>query len=186
MKLPSNFEMDMYGLHFRFVQEEDAGFILRLRTNEKLSRYIHATDNDLENQKSWIRTYKEREKAGTDYYFIFFKNDIPVGLNRLYCIKEDTYTSGSWVFDPSAPLECSVASALIVRRIAFEMLGMKEENAFDGCHEDNVKVLKFNKMLGLEITGKIQDEKGMYYTEKLTKENFEKNRGRIERLLDLK
>lgn len=186
MKLPADFEMDMYGLHFRLVNEEDAAFILRLRTNEKLSRFIHSTDSDLEAQKEWIRQYKERETAGTEYYFIFFKNGIPVGLNRLYAIEEDSYTSGSWVFDPAAPLECSIASALIVRVIAFDMLEMKEENAFDGCHEANKKVLKFNRMLGLEITGKINDVKGTYYTQRLTKENFEKNRSKIERLLDLK
>lgn len=186
MKLPADFEMNMYGLHFRLVNEEDAAFILKLRTNEKLSKFLHSTDSDLEAQKEWIRNYKDREAAGTEYYFIFFKNGIPVGLNRLYAIKKDSYTSGSWIFDPSAPLECSVASALIVRIIAFDILGMKEENAFDGCHEENKKVLKFNKMLGLENTGKIDDVKGAYYTQRLTKESFKKNQSKIERLLDLK
>lgn len=186
MKLPVNFEMDMYGLHLRLINEDDAAFILKLRTNEKLSRFIHSTDSNLDTQKEWIRNYKCREAAGTEYYFIFLKNGIPVGLNRLYAIKEDSYTSGSWIFDPAAPLECSIASALIVRVIAFDMLEMKEENAFDGCHEANKKVLKFNRMLGLEITGKINDVKGTYYTQRLTKENFEKNRSKIERLLDLK
>lgn len=184
-KLPGNFEMDLYGLHFRFVNEEDAEFIISLRTDPKLGKYIHSTSSDIEEQKKWIREYKKRELAGTDYYFIFFKDGVPVGLNRLYWIKEDSYTSGSWIFSPDAPMECSIASALIVRIIAFEMLGMKVENALDGCHKDNVKVLRFNRLIGLEITGTIQDTKGEYYTGILTKENFEKNKKKIERLLQL-
>lgn len=40
-------------------------------------------------------------------------------------------------------------------------------------------------MIGLEITGTIQDVKGEYYTGVLTKENFEKNRKKLERLLQL-
>ena len=130
-----------------------------------LGKFIHSTSSDIEEQKKWIRAYKKREQAGTDYYFIFFKDGVPVGLNRLYWIKEDSYTSGSWVFSPDAPFECAIAAALIVRIIAFEILGKKVENALDGCHKDHVKVLRFNKMIGLEITGTIQDVKGcLLYT----------------------
>jgi hypothetical protein len=42
--LPSNFELDRYGLHVRLVREEDAEFILSLRTDPKLSRFIHPTE----------------------------------------------------------------------------------------------------------------------------------------------
>ncbi|NUN81331.1 GNAT family N-acetyltransferase [Odoribacter splanchnicus] len=185
MKLDSDFTYEKYGLQLRFVNEDDAEFIIKLRTDPKLGKFIHSTSSDIEEQKKWIRAYKKREQAGTDYYFIFFKDGVPVGLNRLYWIKEDSYTSGSWVFSPDAPFECAIAAALIVRIIAFEILGKKVENALDGCHKDNVKVLRFNKMIGLEITGTIQDVKGEYYTGVLTKENFEKNRKKLERLLQL-
>ena len=40
-KLPSNFVLDKYGLHARLVCEDDAAFIVKIRTNENLSRYIH-------------------------------------------------------------------------------------------------------------------------------------------------
>ena len=72
--LPSNFEISKYGLHARFVIESDAEFILSLRTNPMLSRFLHSTDNDVEKQKIWIRNYKERERNGTDYYFIYDAN----------------------------------------------------------------------------------------------------------------
>ena len=70
-KLDSDFKFSRYGIDARLVQVDDAEFILGLRTNEKLSRYIHATSNDIEQQKSWMRSYKERESKGEDYYFIY-------------------------------------------------------------------------------------------------------------------
>jgi hypothetical protein len=117
--------MNRYGLHVRFVNENDAEFIVNLRTHPKLSRFIHKTDVDIEKQKHWIRNYKEREKAGKEYYFIFLIEGKSVGLNRLYNIEEDSFTSGSWVFDPDAPFESSIASALITRIIAFDLLGKR-------------------------------------------------------------
>ncbi|MDR2475721.1 MAG: GNAT family N-acetyltransferase [Bacteroidales bacterium] len=185
MKQLTNTLQEMYGLHFRFVNEDDAQFILKLRTNPHLSRYIHSTLNDLKTQKEWIRRYKEREEKGEEYYFIFFKDKTPVGLNRIYNIQNKVFTTGSWIFDKSAPLECAVISALIVRIVAFEWLGMELENGFDGCHENNKTVLKFNRMLGLQESGKIIDYKGTYITMTLTKADFEKNKEKFIRLLNL-
>ena len=54
-KLPENFELDRYGLHVRLVREEDAEFIVELRTSEHNSRYIHGTVGDIEQQKVWLR-----------------------------------------------------------------------------------------------------------------------------------
>lgn len=70
-KLPSNFNLDKYNLQVRFVQEEDAEFITKLRTDVRLSRFIHQIEDDVEGQKKWIRDYKEREALGIDYYFIY-------------------------------------------------------------------------------------------------------------------
>ena len=72
MKLDSDFTYEKYGLQLRFVNEDDAEFIIKLRTDPKLGKFIHSTSSDIEEQKKWIRAYKKREQAGTDYYFIFF------------------------------------------------------------------------------------------------------------------
>ena len=69
-KLPENFELDRYGLHVRLVREEDAEFIVKLRTNEHNSRYIHDTVADVEQQKVWLRAYKQRELEGKEYYLL--------------------------------------------------------------------------------------------------------------------
>ncbi len=83
-QLPSNFELEKYGLHVRLVREEDAEFILQLRTDPLLSRFLHATKNNLQKQKEWIRDYKLREAKGEDYYF-FIPMTI-VMLESIVCI----------------------------------------------------------------------------------------------------
>ncbi len=183
MRLPLKFTYEKYGLFLRLVEEEDAEFIIKLRTNPQLGRYIHTTSPDVNNQIEWIREYKKRELVGDEYYFIFFKDGQPVGLNRLYHIEKDRFTSGSWVFDPGATFESAIASALITRTIAFDFLGKSLEFGVEGCHVDNKKVIRFNLMIGLKIKGKRVEEKGEYYTFNMTKEDFEKNQPRIERLI---
>ena len=77
-KLPENFELDRYGLHVRLVREEDAEFIVKLRTNERNARFIHATSPNIEHQQEWIRNYKEREINGVDYYVYTLTDPVTV------------------------------------------------------------------------------------------------------------
>ena len=70
-KLPSDFTLESYDIHTRLVNEDDAEFIIDLRTDKDLSRYIHDTSPDLDNQIQWIREYKKREAEGKEYYFIY-------------------------------------------------------------------------------------------------------------------
>lgn len=185
MKLENDFKLSKYGLDIRLVNENDAEFIVKLRTHPKLSRYIHKTNCDIEKQKSWILAYKEREKAGQEYYFIFHKEKIPLGVIRLYNIQNETYTTGSWVFDPEAPFEAAIFGVLVANTIGFEILDKKTSVSPDGVCESNKTVIRFHKMIGREFTGKIFDPEigEFYYTTKLTKENFLKNKDKIERLL---
>lgn len=172
-RLPENFELDRYGLHVRLVKEEDAEFIVKLRTDPKLSRFIHDIKSGVEQQKEWIRAYKQREKNGTEYYFIYFVDGEPCGLNRLYDIKEDgTFNGGSWVFAPSSYELASVASVCIQLEIAFNDLGLTDNIMPDAVHIDNHEVLKFNKMLGSKVYGEIEDVKGKYYQLSRSKADF--------------
>lgn len=183
MILPADFKIEKYGLYARFVEEKDADFILKLRTNPVLSRFLHATDSDVEKQKAWIRGYKERERRGEDYYFIFFKDNNPVGLNRIYSIHDKTFTTGSWLFDPNAPFECSIAASIIVRELAFEEMGFELEDGYDGVHVNNKQVYKFNKLIGLKETRRYKDENGEFICMQLTKNDFEKNKIKLLKLI---
>lgn len=185
-KLPENFQLEKYGVSVRLVNEDDAEFIVKLRTDPVLGKYIHATSPDIEQQRAWIRAYKKRESEGLEYYFIFYKNGKPFGVNRLYHMEEaDKFTSGSWICLPDTEMEAVVASSLIPRIIAFEMLDKQMEFGVEGCHEDNKKVIKFNLMVGLKIKGTRIEETGKYYTFNLTKDDFYKNKEKLEKLLNL-
>lgn len=178
--LPPNFEMNRYGLHARFVIESDAEFILSLRTNPKLSKFLHTIDNDVEGQKKWIKDYKEREIVGADYYFIYDSNGEYVGVNRIYNIHDDSCTGGSWICNPNVGPAQSIATVLISRDVMFEVLGFKEE-VFE-VQRGNDQVLKFHYMMGAELV----EETEVEYHLRLKKENYFSKRDKIIKLLRIK
>ena len=185
-KLPSDYHGEKYGFNYRLVNENDADFITKIRTNPKVRNYLHQTSADVEEQKKWIRKYKERERWGVDYYFIYYKNETPFGVNRIYNIQEDgTFTTGSLVFDDNVPYESVVAATIIIKEIAFEELGLNYSDCSDGVHKDNKKVIKLCEMFGTVFTGQRETELGIFLTGGTTKENFYNCANRIKKLMDL-
>lgn len=182
-KLLSDFSLVKYGLNVRLVNENDADFIYAIRTDEKLSRYVNSVSGTAADQKKWISEYKKREALGLDYYLIYYYEGKPIGVNRLYNITEDSFTFGSWVFIDGIPFFCSMASALIAREIAFDILGKEIEQENIGTHKDNKNVIYFSKLLGLQYTGTIMHEKGEYCVGYLTKDAFMKNKSNILRFI---
>ena len=159
--LNEDFSLNRYGLHVRLVREEDAEFIVKLRTNERNARFIHSTNPNIESQKAWIRNYKEREANGEDYYFIFFSNTLPVGLIRIYNIDyiKKNATAGSWVCEPELPIQIPISILIICREIMFDMLGA-EKDCFD-VRKGNKQVQRTHKMMGAEIVA--EDELNYYF-----------------------
>ncbi len=171
-KLPSDFIYDKYGIQARFVTEDDAKFIIKLRTDPKLTRFIHDTDSDIQKQKEWIRNYKVREAEGKEYYFVVSNNDIPAGLIRIYNIHDKIFTVGSIIMDKEAPIHCALAATIMAKEVAFEMLGMELEDTFDGVHIDNKQVVKLSLSWGKKEYRRFQDVKGEYIAFRLTKEAY--------------
>lgn len=177
-KLPEEFEIERYGLHVQLVREKDAEFIVKLRTDARLGRYIHATENDVEKQREWIREYQKREAAGTEYYFIFeTAAGNPLGVYRLYEITEESFTSGSWIFLPDAPMGASMLALIIAREIAWEIVP-EAINVFD-VKKGNKSVLEFNSMFTPRV---IRETENTLYFEN-TKEDFENHKDNILKLL---
>lgn len=179
-KLPSDFTYQRYGITVRFVQEGDAEFILSLRTNSKLARYIHATSMDISKQIEWTREYKKREQIGLDYYFIYSFNNQYIGVNRIYDITADSATGGSWVCRPNTDAEVSVATLLIMRDIMFEELGLQYDK-FD-VRKENKQVQRIHKMMGAKIVA----ESDIDYFFELNREDYFINKDNIIELLNLK
>ena len=180
IKLPDNFHMTKYGIDVRLVQESDTPFILSLRSDKWLTRFIHPTDNDEQKQRQWIREYKKREAVGREYYFIYSKNGEPFGLNRIYNIQGKVCTGGSWLCKPGTDMALSIPIALILRDIMFDILKLQEDN-FD-VRKGNKKVIKYHLLSGSIITG----ETDLDILFRTTPESHVLGKNKILKLLNIK
>ena len=185
-KLPLNFELDRYGLHVRLVREEDAEFIVDLRTNAHNARYIHDTDVSVEAQRDWIRRYRVREEVGEEYYLLFEKEGVPQGVYRIYKRHEDWCVTGSWVFSPDAQRNAALKAMIITHEIVFEELGHQYVHDVDGINEDNRGVINAMKSIGGKFWEERIEEKGKYLQFDLQKQDFYKNRPNLLRFVGIK
>jgi hypothetical protein len=167
-----------YGIILRTVEINDAEFILSLRSNEKLGRFISPTDIDIEKQRDWIKLYKKREEKKTEFYFITIdEQGNRYGVNRIYNFDETSFESGSWLFSPEAPVGMSILSDLIGRSFAFEDLGYKFCR-FE-VKKDNFTVVKYSKQFNLNSI--FEDDLNYYF--RIDFENFKQQRDRLVRML---
>jgi len=180
MTLPENFELERYGLHCRLVNENDAEFIVSLRSDSKLGQYLHASDGDISKQIQWTREYKKREANGEDFYFVFDVDGERVGVHRIYNVNWErlTFTYGSWVCKSNTPLQYVALTDLMTEEIAFDILGLKM-NLYD-VRKGNSKVLRFHREIVNSIQYGENDLDCLFY---MTEETRKKNQ--IKTLLNL-
>lgn len=176
IKLPRDFSVERYGIKARFVEIDDVDFVLSLRADKELTKFIHQTENNRNQQIEWLKGYKEREKAGREYYFIFSKNGVDYGLERIYNVTEDTFTHGSFLFKPEAPIGMSSLSDIITREVGFDILNIPK-NLFD-VRKGNNNVLHYHKTF--QPTLLYETELDRFF--ELSKENFDKNKHKYIRI----
>ncbi len=128
----------------RFVDESDAAFILKLRSNPLLSKHLSATSNILEDQISWINKYKTRERSGTEYYYIYTEGDRRRGLYRLYSINKVSFTIGSWLFEPSKEFKTPMIIDLLMGDLGF--LHLKKPIMLFDVRKDNKRVIRYHNI----------------------------------------
>lgn len=120
-----NLLFDKYKVRRRFVEVSDADFIHHLRSNKKLTQFISQIDGDIENQKEWIRRYKQREKEKKEFYFIYEDDKgKKFGLNRIYDVVEHSFDFGSWLFDIDTPKGLALLAEIALLDYGFQNLGV--------------------------------------------------------------
>ena len=73
-------------INIRSVLVDDAPFIVGIRNNDKLNKFINPVDKSIKLQRCWI---EEQNKRANDYYFIIEdKSKVPLGTISLYKIDE--------------------------------------------------------------------------------------------------
>ena len=127
-------------LSIRLVEEYDASFIVDLRNNSKLNRYLNSTSANIEDQIQWIRKYKINEQLKKEFYFVIQENGIKRGLYRIYKINNVSFTVGSWLFDSCENNELPILTDLVIGDFGFYELN-KSIMLFD-VRKKNIKVIK--------------------------------------------
>ena len=182
-RLQNNFTYTKYDVVFRLVTEDDADFIIKLRTDPKKSRYITHTDVDVEKQRVWINSYKKRETEGLEYYFLVSCGGIPTGVIRIYDIHDGIFEIGSIVMIDDAPIHCVLASTIMAKEIAFEMIDLEIEKS--EAYADNKQVIKLQKSWNKTLIGTVVDAVGENMFFQLTKEDYFKIKPKKIRQLQL-
>lgn len=169
-------------INLRFVTENDAEFIINMRTNTNKNKFLSSVDNNIEDQKTWIREYKKRETQKEEFYFIIeSKTHEKLGLVRMYDFKEiqnkRSFCWGSWLIKEYAPKTTAIESALQIYEFGFHTLG------FDRSHFDvrkgNDKVIAFHQRFG----AKIIDENALDYFFDFKKIDYEVIKQKYKRYL---
>ena len=58
-------------IKLKLVDIKDARFILNLRTNKNLNKYINPTSEKISDQLLWMKNYFNRNRQNLEYYFKF-------------------------------------------------------------------------------------------------------------------
>jgi len=171
------FEKEIIGKYskLRSVKTEDAEFILSLRLDDSLNKYINKVDDDIKKQEEWISLQQQREG---DYYFLILDlNNKPLGTISLYNIKENDAEFGRWVSKGNMIL--NIESVLLIHKFAFEYCDL--DLVYTNTMVENKKVVNFHKRFGATIEDKhIYDkETGFTFSRGFIKhkefKNIEKN-----------
>lgn len=114
-------ELEGFAFRLRPIGDEDAEFVVQLRTDTERSRYIHATSNRVEDQLAWFADYYERQG---DYYFVIERrqDNVREGMISIYEIDATQTTAewGRWILRPGSL--AAIESAWLMYRVAFENL----------------------------------------------------------------
>ncbi len=168
-------------VYFRLVELSDAEFILNLRLDPKVSRFLSPTDSSLNKQLAWLQGYKEREAAGQEFYYIIHRrdNDLPIGTIRIYDfdIRKSSFCWGSWIVNSDKTVSAALESSIFISDKGFFELG------FNHCHIDvvktNAKVLRIYNKMGYKIVD--EDERLVYHS--YPKQAYEQDRDRLLELI---
>ena len=158
-------------INLRLVEEADASFIISIRSSAAENGFLSTIDPSEDCQKNWIRTYKEREAAGLEYYYVITtKDQIPCGTARLYDIDNNTCNFGSFVLGQNKPHRAALDSIVAIFSFAFNVLKLKH------CE---IKVSRFNdhafsfyKRFGMQETKREEGEIYLVYRKDTFIKNF--------------
>lgn len=139
---------DGFVSRLRLVQREDAEFICQLRSDPRLNEHLSSSSPEVEVQRAWIDTYKRREAAGEEFYFVIRHQMEDYGVVRMYDFAGNSFCWGSWILRPDRPSGLVTFSAILIYELAFDVLGF-DQSLFD-VRLGNHNVIDFHLRSGAE------------------------------------
>ncbi|MDB3878307.1 GNAT family N-acetyltransferase [Amylibacter sp.] len=158
-------------LILRLIKPDDAAYVHGLRTNPLCKSYLSKVTGTVQDQRAWIEGYQAREAAGQEFYYVIERKDgTRCGLVRLYDIKADSFTWGSWILDENKTLKAALESAVLSFGIGFDTLGMHAANVDVRVANEHAEA--FYRRLGMVETHRTDQDIFFNYT----REQFETGR----------
>ena len=160
------YEKEISGIFtkLRYTKVEDAEFILTLRLNPMLNRFLHKTEPDIDKQRNWV---KEQQLREGDYYFIITdKESNPVGTVALYNISKEEKDAefGRWICPNSSIY--AFESLILIHDFGFGNLGLNK--IYSKILNENKPALISHERFGYKFVKEIpgtDDFKGQKLTE---------------------
>ena len=131
-------------INLRIAVESDAEFILDLRLNPNLNRFLNSTDPSVDKQRQWIRN---SFNSKNDFHFIIEdKGGNSYGTIALYNIDafKEIAEWGRWIIKPDSPLAYPIESMMLLLSFAFRSLKLKQ--LYGGANNLNKKMVDFHKL----------------------------------------
>jgi RimJ/RimL family protein N-acetyltransferase len=138
----------------RPVTLEDAAFIVEIRNDPSLNRFLHKVSPRVEDQVEWLNRYFERPD---DYYFIVEEANSgqPQGTVGIYDVAKDAGSAiwGRWVVK-GGPV-AGVESAWLICEAGFSKIGLTALRPL--VLTENKKILSFHDNFGCTRVGILED-----------------------------
>jgi RimJ/RimL family protein N-acetyltransferase len=114
-----------FAYRLRPIGDMDADFIIKLRTDAELIRFLHSTPPSLDSQLNWLAQYYTRPG---DWYFVLERrsDSSSEGLISLYDFDAEQFSAewGRWILRKDSI--AAVESAWLIYRCAFDQLCLRE------------------------------------------------------------
>lgn len=136
------------GIALRDASIKDAEFILSLRMDPRLNRYISKVNGELAQQEAFLESYSRNDDEA--FFVIEDEDGCSLGTIRMYDQRDDSFCWGSWIVHPDAPRKTGTRSALLLYYYAFDHLGFKRTH-FD-VRQLNEAVWKFHEECGAVLS----------------------------------
>lgn len=167
-------------VNVRSVEEADAEFILRIRNDPEISKFLPPLNITVEQQREWIR----RQRTDDNSFYVLFvaKDGMPLGTYRLYDIEGDHGEVGSLCSyaNPAQTLEGQLLF------IDFIFCDYKMAYVTWHVHVDNKAVLLQARKAGVQFEEELVPARDgrLCYKGKMTRDSYEHSRKKTIKLLD--